>query len=207
MPKASKHSRQQPDKSVISGIVAGVSFVLIFVVFRFPIMVSAIVATVLYFTVNALLGAKAGEQTADYDTASSAKNSSLALAKSKLSDIEQTAMTIHRPEVRQKVQQICALGYRILEEINLRQDAIKTSRQFLNYYIDATGTIVTKYAEWQSKTEFIPAAQASLAKVEKTLDTVESAFKKQLEKLYDKEVMDLDIELTVLAKTIKSEGL
>lgn len=207
MPKTSIHNRLPPDKGLISGIVAGVSFVLTFVVFRFPIMVSAIVATVLYFTVNALLGAKTVGQTSGNDTVASAKNTSLALAKSKLSEIEQTAMAIGQMEVRQKVQQVCALGYRILDEINLRQDAIKASRQFLNYYIDATGTIVTKYAELQSKTAFIPAAKASLEKVERTLNTVESAFKKQLEKLYDKDVMDLDIELTVLAKTIKSEGL
>jgi 5-bromo-4-chloroindolyl phosphate hydrolysis protein len=206
MPKASNLSRKPPDKSVISGIVAGLSFVLIFVVFRFPIIISAIVATVLFFTVNALLTHRAG-QYAGNSKPPSAKDTSLTLAKSKLSEIEQSAMTIQRSEVRQKVQQICALGYNILDEINLRQDAIKTSRQFLNYYIDATGTIVTKYAELQSKTEFIPAAQASLDKVEKTLNTVESAFRKQLAKLYDKDVMDLDIELTVLAKTIKSEGI
>ncbi|GAO28007.1 5-bromo-4-chloroindolyl phosphate hydrolysis protein [Geofilum rubicundum JCM 15548] len=169
-------------------------------------MISAIVATALFFTVNALLGSQRAGQDAGNSKPPSAKDTSLTLAKSKLSEIEQTAMTIQRLEVRQKVQQICALGYNILDEINLRQDAIKTSRQFLNYYIDATGTIVTKYAELQSKTEFIPSAQASLDKVEKTLNTVESAFKKQLEKLYDKDVMNLDIELTVLAKTIKSEG-
>jgi 5-bromo-4-chloroindolyl phosphate hydrolysis protein len=169
-------------------------------------MVSAIVATTLFFTVNALLGSKGAGQTSE-KVPHSEKETTLAIAKNKLSEIEQTSMTIRQVEVREKVQQICALGYSILDEINLRQDAIKTSRQFLNYYIDATGTIVTKYAEWQSKTEFIPAAQASLDKVERTLNTVESAFKKQLEKLYDKDVMDLDIELTVLAKTIKSEGL
>ena len=207
MPKSSKNIRQQPDKSAISGIVAGVSFVLIFVVFRFPILISAIVATALFFTVNALLGSKAGAQISDINMPSSAKNTSLMLAKNKLSEIEQTAMAIHQLEVRQKVRQICSIGYNILDEIKLRPNAIKTSRQFLNYYIDATGTIVTKYAELQSKTELIPSAQASLDKVEKTLNTVESAFKKQLEKLYDKDVMDLDIELTVLAKTIKSEGL
>lgn len=206
MPKISNHNRQPPDKGLISGIVAGVSFVLIFGVFRFPIMVSAIVATALYFTVNALLGSKAWGQTSK-NAPHSIKETTLAIAKNKLSEIEQTSMAIRHVEVREKVQLICALGYSILDEINLRQDAIKTSRQFLNYYIDATGTIVTKYTELQSKTEFIPAAKASLERVERTLHTVESAFKKQLEKLYDKDVMDLDIELTVLAKTIKSEGL
>jgi 5-bromo-4-chloroindolyl phosphate hydrolysis protein len=44
-------------------------------------------------------------------------------------------------------------------------------------------------------------------KVESLLSTIKQAFDKQLAKLLEDDVMDLDVEISVLEKTMKSEGL
>ena len=58
----------------------------------------------------------------------------------------------------------------------------------------------------QNNRDHLSIAEDSFQKTENLLDTIEVAYQKQLEKLFEDDVMDLDTELKVLAKTIKSEG-
>ncbi|SMO45396.1 5-bromo-4-chloroindolyl phosphate hydrolysis protein [Saccharicrinis carchari] len=208
MPPNQNKLKQKYDKGQISGILSILSFVLLFFFFKLPIFVSAIAGAGIFFTLYTLLGNKDLHTNKTKNNARESRKSKLIeLARTKLEEIEAGALKLNKIEVQQKIRHICALGYKILDEIKQRPNSIKISRQFLNYYIDATGTIVSKYAALQNNKAYVPAAEISLNKAEKVLGTVESAFEKQLERLYNNDVMDLDVELNVLAKTIKSEGL
>lgn len=208
MPINQNKSEQKFDKGQIAGLISFLSFVLLFFVFKLPIFVSAIAGAAIYFAFSTIIGNKNLQVNKTKDSPNDLRKYNIIdLARTKLEDIENSALRVNKIEIQHKIRRICALGYKILDEIKTRPNSIKISKQFLNYYIDATGTIVSKYAGLQSNKEFVPSANESLDKAEEVLGTVESAFKKQLEKLYDNDVMDLDIELSVLAKTIKSEGL
>ncbi len=208
MPTNEDKSEQKYDKGQISGVLSFLSFVSLFFIFKLPILVCAMAGAAVYFAFFTLLGNKDLRFNKTKDTANDLRKSDLIdLSRTKLEEIESSALKVNKIEIQQKIRRICALGYKILDEIKMRPNSIKISKQFLNYYIDATGTIISKYAGLQTNKEYIPSANASLDKAEEVLDKVESAFKKQLERLYDNDVMDLDIELNVLAKTIKSEGL
>ncbi len=208
MPTKQEKSEQKYDKGQIAGVISFLSFVLLFFVFKLPIFVSAIAGAAIYFAFSTIIGNKNLPFGKTKDSPNDIRKSDLLdLARKKLEEIENSALRVNKIEIQHKIRRICALGYKILDEIKTRPNSIKISKQFLNYYIDATGTIISKYAGLQSNKAYIPSANASLDKAEEVLDTVELAFKKQLERLYDNDVMDLDIELNVLAKTIKSEGL
>ncbi len=208
MPTKQDKSEQKYDKGQIAGVISFLSFVLLFFVFKLPIFISAIAGAAIYFAFSTIMGNKNLRVDKTKESPNNQRKSDLIdLARIKLEEIESSALQVNKIEIQHKIRRICALGYKILDEIKTRPNSIKISKQFLNYYIDATGTIVSKYAGLQSNKEFVPSAYASLDKAEEVLGTVELAFKKQLEKLYDNDVMDLDIELSVLAKTIKSEGL
>jgi 5-bromo-4-chloroindolyl phosphate hydrolysis protein len=94
-----------------------------------------------------------------------------------------------------------------LDTIQEDPTKLKPSQQFLNYYLDATVNILTKYVDLAGKDVRDAEIQKSLLKVETTLITIKDAFDKQLAKLLSNDAMNLDVEIQVLEQTINSEGL
>jgi 5-bromo-4-chloroindolyl phosphate hydrolysis protein len=111
--------------------------------------------------------------------------------------------------VRKKANGVYQAASDIFENFKDDPRDIKKARQFLNYYFDSAITILKKYIELKDKKIKIdsPELEETLSKVESTLDTVKTAFEKQLAKLQENDVMDLDIEIEVLKKTLQAEGL
>lgn len=117
-----------------------------------------------------------------------------------------SAKIVHR-EIKIKTDSICDTTSKILEDIKQDPKDYKTARQFLNYYLDSTLKILQRYVEISGHGATSSEIQSVLKKVENTLSTIDSAFKKQLAKLMEDDVLDLDTEITVLKRTIEMEGL
>ncbi|NLY17950.1 MAG: 5-bromo-4-chloroindolyl phosphate hydrolysis protein, partial [Clostridiaceae bacterium] len=84
---------------------------------------------------------------------------------------------------------------------------IKIARRFTLYYLDTTERIVTKYYQLSNVPYLSDDAKATLKNVESTLVMIKDTFRKQLKKLTENDVMDLDAEIKVLRNTIKQEGI
>ena len=124
----------------------------------------------------------------------------------KIDSMKKAARKISDQEVKDKIKSITDLTDKIFKDIEHDPKDIKACRQFLNYYLDATIKIINQYVFLSEKN---PDAEKnkSLKKVENVMSTIESAFEKQLSKMYDDDFMDLDAEISVLDKTIEMEGL
>ncbi len=120
--------------------------------------------------------------------------------------LERIYVNISNIEVRNKVREILKITKKIFSELKKDPKDANKCRQFLNYYLDAAITIIEKYNDLSSKGSYSPEIQDTLYKAEKVLDVIIEAFNKQLAKLYDNEVMDLNLEIEVLEKTLLSEG-
>lgn len=127
--------------------------------------------------------------------------------KKQVRGIRNGAQMISNLEAKKKVNEICDLAEKIFN--NFREDPkdIKRARRFLNYYLDATEAVIVKYKNLSEKNMKSEEAKATLAKAEETLDLIARTFQKQLEKLLENDVMDLDVELDILKKTMKAEGV
>ena len=84
---------------------------------------------------------------------------------------------------------------------------IKRARQFVNYYLDSTVKIVTRYVELSNTQVITPETEKSLKKVEELMRTVKVSFEHQLQQLLEDDLLDLDTEVEVLKKTLKMEGM
>jgi 5-bromo-4-chloroindolyl phosphate hydrolysis protein len=111
------------------------------------------------------------------------------------------------PGVRMKALKACATAGKIVDELRRDPKNILGARQFLSYYLDATGRIVTRYVEITARKSSGPSVQAALDRVEPTLETIDQAFERQLESLLNDDVLDLDAEMSLLQKTAKMDGL
>lgn len=131
----------------------------------------------------------------------------LAEGRGKISAIERSGSRIENKTVREQVFNICALSSKIVGDLEKDPRSIKNARKFLSYYLDTTAYIVNRYAELSTEAVYSEQVQLMLQKVEETLTVIQQTFMKQMERLLQDDVDDLDIELELLHKTIKMEGI
>ena len=130
----------------------------------------------------------------------------LAEGKEKLSKLQASTDRIQDRSVQMKARNICLLTEKILDSIKKDPKDLKPARSFLNYYLDTAMNILRQYNDIAVQEVRSRDVEEVVKKVDRTLGTLEQAFEKQLAKLMENDVMDLDTELTVLEKTIEMEG-
>ena len=131
----------------------------------------------------------------------------VAAGKEQVKRIKNLSMKIGDVKVRDEVKGICRTADEIFDNFVEDPKDIKTARKFLSYYLDTTERILDRYVTISSKSVRDSDIEETLAKVEDMLSLIDETFKKQMKKLLEDDVLDLDIELEVLEKTIKSEGI
>lgn len=110
-------------------------------------------------------------------------------------------------ETRTLSTQVLDVVYRIVEDLKNDPKDVKPARQFLTYYMDSTITIFQKYIDIISSGAKGSDIQSAMQKINETLAALKKAYEKQLEKLLENDLMDLDTELDLLKTTMKSQGL
>ncbi len=124
----------------------------------------------------------------------------------KVREIRGYTMKIRNNDVASKVQEICRAAMDIIDSFQKDPADIKRSRQFINYYLDSTRKIVGKYVELADSRTMTPEIEAAMRRVEEVLGSILDSFKKQKSSLLENDLLDLDVEVSVLEKTIKLEG-
>lgn len=109
--------------------------------------------------------------------------------------------------VRGKVNGICDATARILTELRREPSGIRKAYSFLDYYLDATLTVVERYVSLRERNIQTADVQAALQRAEESMDAIRSAYDKQLMQLVENDMISLDVELNLLNRTIQMEGL
>ncbi|MEE4241407.1 MAG: 5-bromo-4-chloroindolyl phosphate hydrolysis family protein [Desulfopila sp.] len=117
--------------------------------------------------------------------------------------IEQAAASINQAEMKQRLLRISALGRDILAEIARDPRDFRRARKFLNIYLDGAQRVVTGYAETHANLR----NQALEDNFRRVLVTIEDVFGQQYERLLENDLRDLDVDMEVLEKQLKREGL
>ena len=189
------------------GLMSGVLGAAIFVVFYFLLDIGVVFSLV--FAIAAFVGGLFlfQRRRAEVIEKENDLRSSLDAGDKKHSEIRALQRRIRKPTVLSKLKEIDDVVERILAGIKKDPSKLRHARQFLDYYLDATIKILTKYVDISSQNVRDPGIQASLARVEGMLGTLKDAFEAQLAKLLSNDVMDLDSALQTLKQAIEMEGL
>jgi 5-bromo-4-chloroindolyl phosphate hydrolysis protein len=127
--------------------------------------------------------------------------------KEQVKHIEDVGLKIMKHSVRIDVLEICTTANDIFEDFIKDPKDIKEARRFILYYLDTTERIVSKYYQLSKAPYLSEEALNTLKNVEHTLGMIKDTFRKQLKKLTENDILDLDAEVKVLQNTIKQEGI
>ena len=99
------------------------------------------------------------------------------------------------------------LAAQIFDCVKAHPEKLKQIRQFLNYYVPTTIKLMEQYVTLQDqgmKTENI---EDGMQKIEGLLDKVIVAFQRQLDSLFETDVVDITADIRVMEQMMASEGL
>lgn len=110
--------------------------------------------------------------------------------------------------VREGVVSVCIKAKTIFDRIVSRPSAAKIARSFLTYYNDAFLDIVRKYQGLTRHNEsLVNEKPGDTSQIVTLLTQVSQGYDKLLAKLVQPDLTDLEVDMELLSKTLKSDGL
>ena len=108
--------------------------------------------------------------------------------------------------VAEKLNRIHAAGQKILSAVVQKHARFDEVRKFMEYYLPTTDKLMTQYGQL-SVAGAGEKVKAAMGNIESSLDMIEKAFEKQLDRLYADEALDISTDIQVLETMMASDGL
>lgn len=124
----------------------------------------------------------------------------------KIGRIFRASEKIDNRETATLLRDLCIAARRIYDDIDKYPHDIKQARDFLNYYMDTTVKIVVKYVELSDHRDLVPDVDRALLQVEGLIRTIKESFDRQLGRLFEDDLFDLEVEIQVLEKALKMDN-
>lgn len=121
----------------------------------------------------------------------------------KIQLIEIANSNIKNLEFNQRLEHICETANCILQEIESDPHDLRKSRKFLNVYLEGARQVTEGYASTHKKSQTGELEQ----NFRNVLETIESVFNQQYQKLQEDDLFDLDVQIEVLNTQLKREGI
>lgn len=124
-------------------------------------------------------------------------------AEVQISGIELANRQINNRIFNQRIRIICDHAREIVSMLEEDPADIRRARKFLNIYLDGALKVTEGYADMQRKHQSEQLAE----NFDNVLQTIETVFIEQKQKLLEDDVLDLDVQIEVLTAQLKHEGV
>lgn len=109
--------------------------------------------------------------------------------------------------ISQKLQRLELVVSRILEEVRKQPEKASELRKFMNYYLPTTWKLISAYRDFETQPVQTENIRNTRLEIERTLDTINSAFETLLDDLFQSTAWDISSDISVLQTMLAQEGL
>lgn len=124
-----------------------------------------------------------------------------------LREIRQINETIPDKDVSDRIDRIEELTAKIFNEVEEKPEKLPQIKSFMSYYLPTTLKLLRSYAEFEKSGAEGENVEAAKADIERILDTLVDGFRKQLDKLYKADAIDISSDINVLETMMQRDGL
>ncbi len=110
-------------------------------------------------------------------------------------------------KISAQLKQIEILTASIIDQVEKKEDKLKSVRQFMNYYLPTTIKLLEQYVQMQNMGLRGENIENGMKQIEDMLDKVIVAFQKQLDDLFERDIVDITAEIQVMERMMASQGL
>ena len=110
-------------------------------------------------------------------------------------------------EMSEKLLRLEMVVTRIFDQVAAKPDSAPDLRRMMSYYLPTTQKLVDIYAELDKQTVQGPNVQKTKAEIEKSLDTINTAFENLLDSFFQETSWDVASDITVMHTMMAQDGL
>jgi len=140
------------------------------------------------------------------DTGDSELDAVILQGRSYVSEIKHLNDAIPDAALSADLDEIEKLTRDIFRQVELDRTKLPKIRQMMNYYLPTTLKLVRKYAELQDKSH-LSNVKTMLAEIQGMVRAVRNAFRRQLNSMYDHDVIDVTADIQVMEQMLSAHGL
>ena len=124
-----------------------------------------------------------------------------------IADIRRLNNEIPDERMSAQIDLIERLTAQIFDCVRQHPEKLSQIRQFLNYYLPTTIKLMEQYVTLQNQNVKTENITEGMQKIEDLLDKVIIAFQRQLDALFEADVVDITADIRVMEQMMASEGL
>jgi 5-bromo-4-chloroindolyl phosphate hydrolysis protein len=128
-------------------------------------------------------------------------------ARAQVDALLKQAALIRKTGVRGQVVALCRTADQIIAELAAHPRKLDAARGFLTYYLDAATRIVEGYVYLTGRSSPSREIEKTVDRAEDSLRVVQQAFDRQLANVLEDRALDLDSEIELLERTVRSETM
>ncbi len=106
-----------------------------------------------------------------------------------------------------RIDEIEDLTGRIFKAVQEKPEKEPQIKSFMSYYLPTTLKLLQSYADFERSGVRGENVESAKAEIERILDTLVDGFRKQLDKLFETEAMDISSDIDVLETMLRRDGL
>jgi 5-bromo-4-chloroindolyl phosphate hydrolysis protein len=131
----------------------------------------------------------------------------LKAARAKLQILEKNAAVMKDVSSKRKLIEIVSLVGRIIKELEKDPSDIKKARRFFGYYLDVIVKLAVKQNELAAFGTDNPEISRTLNRINTSYDQIMKGLSRQLSKILENDIFDLDTEIKLLEQTVKTDDM
>ena len=124
-----------------------------------------------------------------------------------LSEMHRLNDSIEDPKISAQIDHMEAVTAKIIAHVVEHPRKLPQIRKFLNYYLPTTLKLLNAYDRMDAAGISGANIDGTMGKIETMMDTVATAFDRQLDALFGDEALDISTDITVLENLLSQEGL
>ena len=124
-----------------------------------------------------------------------------------LSEMHRLNDSIEDPKISAQIDHMEAVTAKIIAHVVEHPRKLPQIRKFLNYYLPTTLKLLNAYDRMVAAGISGANIDGTMGKIETMMDTVATAFDRQLDALFGDEALDISTDITVMENMLAREGL
>ena len=124
-----------------------------------------------------------------------------------LRDIREEDERIPDPELTGKISQLEDVTNRIVRAVADQPEKASQVRRFLNYYLPTTLKLLQGYRRMEERQVEGQNAEKTKQQVQEAMDMILKAFDRQLDAIYESDMLDVSTDIDVLETLLRQDGL
>lgn len=189
--------------SIISAVVGGSFFAIPYVFLAVPVLPSLAIGTSA-FVAGELLFSKSKKD--DFEIEKINIKKVLNVAKEQNRHIYNIKDKIDNDKIKNNLIEINKSVDKIISTIEKEPYKVKNLNNFFDYYLPITVKIVDRYDEIEDNNLSSKDSKKILKSTDEMVENINYAFKKMLDNLYKRDIIDMDTEIKVFNSMLASDG-